>query len=309
MNALPASQRPTPDIILRCHNDFLTNLKAAWDSDSEGEGVADGVRRVPDLDRDDLASRRNPRPHTAPRMHQYIPDQTCSQRDRQVWENIRKASHRALVEKMAVEKMEVEKMEVEKMKMEVEKMKMERTSHMGGVIASQNQSLEANPCILSCKTPLLECKKGEADAKVPDPQRDDILNRSTIATASTFTRFLPMPSTQCPALEVVIDRKLQQPKYSVGTPQKHSNMAKVVRSPVPRNDSYDDGDEEGPVPDLKKDDMLARRTRAYQRSVGGNRHSFNLFLPVPGAAQHWTTPTSGANQLLERKLKQKQTGV
>uniref|UniRef100_A0A8C7NAR0 Calponin-homology (CH) domain-containing protein n=1 Tax=Oncorhynchus kisutch TaxID=8019 RepID=A0A8C7NAR0_ONCKI len=98
---------PAPDIILRRHNDFLTNQKAAWDSDSEGEAEGEegggGVRRVPDVRRDDLASRRAPRPPTAPRAYQYIPPPACSLRDRELWEDIRRASHTALMDRMELE--------------------------------------------------------------------------------------------------------------------------------------------------------------------------------------------------------------
>ncbi|XP_045074037.1 LIM and calponin homology domains-containing protein 1 isoform X2 [Coregonus clupeaformis] len=94
---------PSPNIILRRHNDFLTNQKAAWDSDSEGEAEGEegggGVRKVPDVRRDDLASRRAPRPPAAPRVHQYIPPPACSLRDRELWEDIRRASHTALMER------------------------------------------------------------------------------------------------------------------------------------------------------------------------------------------------------------------
>ncbi|KAK6290812.1 hypothetical protein J4Q44_G00387910 [Coregonus suidteri] len=94
---------PSPNIILRRHNDFLTNQKAAWDSDSEGEAEGEegggGGRKVPDVRRDDLASRRAPRPPAAPRVHQYIPPPACSLRDRELWEDIRRASHTALMER------------------------------------------------------------------------------------------------------------------------------------------------------------------------------------------------------------------
>uniref|UniRef100_A0AAZ3QC02 DUF4757 domain-containing protein n=1 Tax=Oncorhynchus tshawytscha TaxID=74940 RepID=A0AAZ3QC02_ONCTS len=98
---------PAPDIILRRHNDFLTNQRAAWDSDSEGEAEGEegggGVRRVPDVRRDDLASRRAPRPLTAPRAYQYIPPPACSLQDRELWEDIRRASHTALMDRMELE--------------------------------------------------------------------------------------------------------------------------------------------------------------------------------------------------------------
>ncbi|CAL8286370.1 unnamed protein product [Arctogadus glacialis] len=92
---------PSPDIVLRRDNDFLTNHKATWDasSSSDGEGEEDARRKVPDVRKDDLASRRAPRGGPlAPRVHQFLPAPVCSSRDRERWEGIRRASQLALQE-------------------------------------------------------------------------------------------------------------------------------------------------------------------------------------------------------------------
>ncbi|XP_062333691.1 LIM and calponin homology domains-containing protein 1-like isoform X3 [Osmerus eperlanus] len=95
----------SPSIILRCDNEFLTNHKADWDSSSDGEGKGPGAgpggagRKVPDVQRDDLASRRAPRTATAPRVHQFVPPPACSRKDRERWEDIRRASQQALQER------------------------------------------------------------------------------------------------------------------------------------------------------------------------------------------------------------------
>ncbi|XP_030206901.1 serine/arginine repetitive matrix protein 2 isoform X1 [Gadus morhua] len=92
---------PSPDIILRRDNDFLSNRKATWDasSSSDGEGEEEARRKVPDVRKDDLASRRAPRAALAPRVHQFLPAPVCSSRDRERWEGIRRASQQALQEK------------------------------------------------------------------------------------------------------------------------------------------------------------------------------------------------------------------
>ena len=92
---------PSPDIILRRDNDFLTNHRATWDasSSSDGDGEEDARKKVPDVRKDDLASRRAPRAATAPRVHQFLPAPVCSSRDRERWEGIRRASQHALREK------------------------------------------------------------------------------------------------------------------------------------------------------------------------------------------------------------------
>uniref|UniRef100_A0AAZ3R8P7 Calponin-homology (CH) domain-containing protein n=1 Tax=Oncorhynchus tshawytscha TaxID=74940 RepID=A0AAZ3R8P7_ONCTS len=201
----------------------------------------------------------------------------------------------------------------------------QQDSHMGGVDAAHTPppnpgpsplSPEAPPTLLELEARLAQYQRrvreeeedgGRDERKVPDLQKDDMMARKTGAfprthntTTTTFNRFLPLPGSKRPAQEVVTDRKLQQSRVSMDMPQQHPNVAMVIRPPVPSHCNYDDDDEdeeECPVPDLEKDDMLARRTGAYQHSAGRTGRSFNLFLPVPGAAQQKNTPSGGPNQL------------
>ncbi|XP_019114753.2 LIM and calponin homology domains-containing protein 1a isoform X3 [Larimichthys crocea] len=89
---------PSPNIILRCENDFLSSQKSAWDSSSDGEEEAE-MRKVPDVRRDDLASRRAHRGTVAPKVHQFVPSPVCSNKDRERWEGIRRASQQTLLER------------------------------------------------------------------------------------------------------------------------------------------------------------------------------------------------------------------
>ncbi|XP_070768876.1 LIM and calponin homology domains-containing protein 1-like [Enoplosus armatus] len=94
---------PSPNIILRCENDFLSSQKSAWDSSSDVEEETE-VRKVPDVHRDDLASRRAHRGTVAPKVHQFVPPPVCSNKDRERWEGIRRASQQTLQEKEISEK-------------------------------------------------------------------------------------------------------------------------------------------------------------------------------------------------------------
>ncbi|XP_066518183.1 uncharacterized protein [Hoplias malabaricus] len=97
---------PSPDIILRRDNDFLrTNPPHDWDAN---EHEQDEDQKVPDVQRDDLASRRARMNQARPvRTHHFLPT-GCSSKDRERWEGIRLASQLAVLERM--EKMEQEKM-------------------------------------------------------------------------------------------------------------------------------------------------------------------------------------------------------
>ncbi|KAM8773407.1 uncharacterized protein AB9X84_016101 isoform 1-T1 [Acanthopagrus schlegelii] len=94
---------PSPNIILRCDNDFLSSQKSAWDTSSDGEEEV-VVRKVPDVRKDDLASRRGHRGPVASKVHQFVPSPVCSDKDLARWEGIRRASQQTLQEKENSEK-------------------------------------------------------------------------------------------------------------------------------------------------------------------------------------------------------------
>ncbi|TRY94474.1 hypothetical protein DNTS_004614 [Danionella cerebrum] len=100
---------PSPDIILRCENDFMrADATHQWDSNEEDEDEA-GERKVPDLQKDDLASRKARMNQFKPSaVHHFLPG-SCSWKDQQKWEGIRLASQHAVLERM--EKLEQEKLE------------------------------------------------------------------------------------------------------------------------------------------------------------------------------------------------------
>ncbi|XP_008398915.1 LIM and calponin homology domains-containing protein 1-like isoform X6 [Poecilia reticulata] len=89
------ARSPSPNIILRSENEFLSSHSPACDSSSDGEKDAK-TRRVPDVHRDDLASRRVHRSPGNSRVHQFVPPPACTTRDRERWEGIRRASQQTL---------------------------------------------------------------------------------------------------------------------------------------------------------------------------------------------------------------------
>lgn len=87
----------SPSIVLRSENDFLSARKFVWDSPSDGEEETE-KRTVPDLLKDDLASRRVHHAPVISKVHQFLPP-VCTNKDRERWEDIRRASQRTLQEK------------------------------------------------------------------------------------------------------------------------------------------------------------------------------------------------------------------
>lgn len=98
---------PSPDIILRRDNDFMRAAAThQWDSNEEDEDE-EAEQKVPDVQKDDLASRRARMNQFKPSVaHNFLPG-SCSWKDQKKWEGIRLASQHAVLERM--EKMEQEK--------------------------------------------------------------------------------------------------------------------------------------------------------------------------------------------------------
>lgn len=98
---------PSPDIILRRDNDFMrAAAQHQWDSNEEDEDE-EAKQKVPDVQKDDLASRRARMNQFKPSVaHNFLPG-SCSWKDREKWEGIRLASQQAVLERM--EKLEQEK--------------------------------------------------------------------------------------------------------------------------------------------------------------------------------------------------------
>lgn len=103
---LDQGKSPSPDIIRQCDNDFL-RAEHTHERDKEDDEDKEGDRKVPDIQKDDLASRRarmnQPKRSVA---HQFLPS-SCSRKDRERWEGIRLSSQHAMLEML--EKMEQEK--------------------------------------------------------------------------------------------------------------------------------------------------------------------------------------------------------
>lgn len=67
------------------------------------------------------------------------------------------------------------------------------------------------------------------------------------------------------------------------------------------DDDEDEYDENEPLPDLEKDDMMARRTGSFQKPVPVRTNQFvNQFLPVPGSVKYNISPVSAMKQLHRR---------
>uniref|UniRef100_A0A669ETB1 LIM and calponin homology domains 1a n=1 Tax=Oreochromis niloticus TaxID=8128 RepID=A0A669ETB1_ORENI len=312
---------PSPNIILRRDNDFLSSQKSAWDSPSDGEEEA-AVRKVPDVRRDDLASRRAHRGTIAPKVHQFIPPPLCTDKDRERWEGIRRASQQMLQEK--------------------------EISQVVGADPNQATSPSADlppwtikaaptPAEIDARLAQYEGRteeeedEEEKEGRVPDLQKDDMMARRTgvfhkQSTATvTYNRFLPLPaSKRCTQGEVTTDAAPQNKKkvqadrskkldvrvehqQPMEAPQQQVETTVIRSASQGERENGDNEDECGenvPVPDPGKDDMMARRTGSFQKASTAKT---NQFLPVPGSVKYNISPVSAMKQLHSRpKLTEKE---
>ncbi|XP_050962566.1 LIM and calponin homology domains-containing protein 1a isoform X1 [Labeo rohita] len=167
VNPVEASKAksPSPDIILRRDNEFMRAAAPhQWDSNEEDDDE-EAERKVPDVQKDDLASRRARMNQFKPSVaHHFLPS-SCSWKDREKWEGIRLASQHAMLERM-------EKMEQEK------RSQADSTSPEVPIITRKD-----NPFL----NPEKDRKEGneederEVEGKivVPNPHKDDLARRRT----------------------------------------------------------------------------------------------------------------------------------
>ncbi|XP_067297939.1 LIM and calponin homology domains-containing protein 1a isoform X2 [Pseudorasbora parva] len=160
------AKAPSPDIILRRDNDFMRAAAPhQWESNEEDENE-EAEQKVPDVQKDDLASRRARMNQFKPSVaHNFLPG-SCSWKDREKWEGIRLASQHAVLERM-------EKMEHEK------KSQPDSAPHEIPIITRKD-----NPFLNPEKERAKE--GGEEDEKevegkivVPNPHKDDLARRRT----------------------------------------------------------------------------------------------------------------------------------
>ncbi|XP_077380153.1 LIM and calponin homology domains-containing protein 1-like isoform X1 [Festucalex cinctus] len=144
-----------------------------------------------------------------------------------------------------------------------------------------------------------EEEEGEEE-RIPDIQKDDMMARRTgvfhkqSTSSASYNRFLPLPASKYKVQVTVpgtkeVDRnkniRVEEGKFPI-----ESNPRAHIEKEHVKNDDHDDEDE--PLPNPKKDDMMARRTGRLQKSTPAVRQ----FLPVPGALKNNIMQSSGTKQ-------------
>ncbi|XP_067353678.1 LIM and calponin homology domains-containing protein 1-like isoform X3 [Channa argus] len=351
----------TPNIILRCDNDFLSSQKSGWDSSSDGEDGED-VRKVPDVRRDDLASRRGQRGPIAHNVHQFVPPPVCNKKDQERWEGIRRASQQTLQEKEISKKEAIPDIitrrdnpflnfaphhkedEDEEGEGKVQPMPNKQKDdlaqrraqsrpipHRDGPISFISASMsqadmqkwerlkmtepsEASlaPVCQACLEKNYGCplsgsaKAGRGPSKVVTfgsvteiKQPVDTVTSSEQEEKELLRRLLSKSTVAMPAIGLgsqlterehsqVVGAALHQttPSSSHLTPQTPSAASTLAEldarlAQYEQRAEEEDEEEEERIPDIQKDDMMARRTGVFHKQ-NSSTVTYNHFLPQPG---------------------------
>ncbi|XP_013876151.1 LIM and calponin homology domains-containing protein 1 isoform X2 [Austrofundulus limnaeus] len=274
----------SPSIILRSENDFLSSHKSAWDSPSDEEEET-AKQKVPDLLKDDLASRRVHRRPVVSKVHQFLPPPVCTNKDRERWEDIRRASQRTLQEKDISEK-------------------------------------EALPDIIARKENIFlkeEEKEDEGeegkDKAMPNKQRDDLALRraqskplplrdgpmsfvSSSMSLADIQKWERLRMTEPSYIDEAEPSQRTPPSvdlqpWTINAPSSAAELDARLAQYEQRTGTEEEEEEEERIPDLQKDDMMARRTGVFQKQTAASvTHS--RFLPLPSSKRYTQTETTDA---------------
>ncbi|XP_035385783.1 LIM and calponin homology domains-containing protein 1a isoform X4 [Electrophorus electricus] len=152
---------PSPDIILRQDNAFLRTEQLQQQDDEDKHDD----RKVPDIRKDDLASRRVRTNQSRPTVAHHFLSGVCSRKDHERWEGIRLASQHAVLEQM-------EKMHQDK------RSEADSTTTEVSIITRKD-----NPFLTPRRKKRGEEEESEEEGGgqvlVPNPQKDDLARRRT----------------------------------------------------------------------------------------------------------------------------------
>ncbi|XP_074397670.1 LIM and calponin homology domains-containing protein 1 isoform X6 [Zonotrichia albicollis] len=240
----------TPDIILRKDNPFMTHYQGK-DSGSEDEAAS----RVPDLEKDDFATRRA-------RMNQLQPKHIVPFNSFLIGPYTSK---------------EKGKPEDVKKPLQMEKKEHARRRRVRVTSVRQTVTSKENPFLQNEKTESEE----EQQVKELDNERDDLAKRKLMQSQS----LLPQLQDDVLFANASITRAdletWKRLKLS-GEPSTVTREESQQQLEIPQLQS-DGTENKTKFPDPQRDDMLARRTGAFLKQPGP---STKQFLPMPFSKQH-----------------------
>ncbi|XP_066576579.1 LIM and calponin homology domains-containing protein 1a isoform X3 [Amia ocellicauda] len=245
----------TPDIILRRENEFLRyQQEVDWDSDEEEQ-------KVPDVEKDDLASRRARMNQFKPKFqhNQFLPP-LCSAKDKEKWEAIKKASQQAQLHRQPQRR-------VSESEAQVPEVNQILTQKMNRLLQPRHRDEEE------------EEEEGEEAGRgglavVPNIQRDDLAKRK--AQSGLVSQREPQAFVKASITQSDLE-KWERLKLSTDTSESEARVPEVSQivtrkdnpflQPQHRAKEVEEGEEAGRgglavVPNVQRDDLAKRRTQS-----------------------------------------------
>ncbi|MBN3310249.1 LIMC1 protein, partial [Amia calva] len=245
----------TPDIILRRENEFLRyQQEVDWDSDEEEQ-------KVPDVEKDDLASRRARMNQFKPKFqhNQFLPP-LCSAKDKEKWEAIKKASQQAQLHRQPQRR-------VSESEAQVPEVNQILTQKMNRLLQPRHRDEEE------------EEEEGEEAGRgglavVPNIQRDDLAKRK--AQSGLVSQREPQAFVKASITQSDLE-KWERLKLSTDTSESEAQVPEVSQivtrkdnpflQPQHRAKEVEEGEEAGRgglavVPNVQRDDLAKRRTQS-----------------------------------------------
>ncbi|XP_053336153.1 LIM and calponin homology domains-containing protein 1a [Clarias gariepinus] len=308
------AKSPSPDIIRRCDNTVLrAEHTHEWDEEDEDEEGDD--RKVPDIQKDDLASRRarmnRPKPNVA---HQFLPS-SCSSKDRERWEGIRLSSQHAVLEML-------EKMEQDK------KSEPDTTPAEGAIVTRKD-----NPFLSPRGKKKAEEEESEEEdegkAVVPNVQKDDLARRRTQlgsvpqrdprqSLAQTSITQSDLKKWQ--RLSMTIESSEATPVEVSIITRKDNPFLSTEKARAKGNDDDEEEEEEiaaggqAALPNIQKDDLARRRSQTGGLPHRDHQQTLAQTALTQSDLEKWqrlkmSTENSGDSGPLTSPLKSSQSSI
>ncbi|XP_058240616.1 LIM and calponin homology domains-containing protein 1a isoform X5 [Hemibagrus wyckioides] len=257
------AKSPSPDIIRQCDNSLPRAEHAHEWNEEDDEEDEEGDRKVPDIRKDDLASRKarmnQPKPSAA---HQFLPS-TCSTKDRERWEGIRLSSQHAVLEML-------------------EKMEQEKKSDSASASTSAEASIvtrKHNPFLSPHGKKKAEEEESDEDNNkgrtiVPNVQKDDLARRRT-QTGSLPQRDPRQSLAQTNITQSDLEKWQRLSMTIENSEAAPAEVSIITRKDNPflcpekareKEDGEDDeketeGNRQAILPNVQKDDLARRRSQ------------------------------------------------
>ncbi|XP_073802979.1 LIM and calponin homology domains-containing protein 1a isoform X24 [Danio rerio] len=311
-------------IITRKENPFLTPEKQSEQETVEGARREEGERvTTPNVKADDLARRRSQSgslPQKEPR--QSLAQTTITQSDLEKWQKLKMStdsseSDSAPAEVSVITRKENPFLTPEKQSEQENEESANREE--GERVMTPNVKTDDLARRRSQSGSLLQKEPRQSLAQTTITQTDlekwQKLKMSTDSSGDVNPEPAPIMPPE-PPNPFMFD--LKRPLTST---ERRVLEDELVEKAKDEKDDDEEDEAEERQPDIEKDDMLARRTRAFKKTAGGT--SFNQFLPLPGSKREGTVGgslaqkgsvligSSGDRDLhyLERNIRTKRTKI